>query len=442
MPSSALEAGRRRPRVAAARDSRGDRTLLRRGAETTVRAPRCASATAPLGELLGLLEQPHGAGFLGLPAVARDASRRQAHAPARDRRLGEYLELLAADAGEAAALAKDLLLNVTEFFGRPRRSGGSRTDVLPRLFAMKSGDHDTAARLGRRLLDGRASVLARDRVARAAGRRSSAAADPSLCERQWPRSRCDARDSVSIRPRSRTPCRRSVWRDSSPPTRARLSRAAGSARRGRIRVPRRRSRIFRSRSSISSFAAAACSRFEARRARRMPSCGVFTTHCGRTACSSSTRADSISRRRNCSLPMARRCADLCARRAEATADASGRDGGGAARDEARRCGDASVRPVDARSLHLGLLERYAPASVLVDADQRVLHYSAHASRYVRLPGGEVTHDLVELVARAAAQRGSHRARGRRARRQAVDLEGRRGVHGRRRTARRRACRSR
>ena len=49
-------------------------------------------------------------------------------------------------------------------------------------------------------------------------------------------------------------------------------------------------------------------------------------------------------------------------------------------------------------MHLGLLERYAPASVLVDADQRVLHYSTHASRYVRLPGGEVTHDLVELVA--------------------------------------------
>ncbi|HEY3515462.1 MAG TPA: ATP-binding protein, partial [Gammaproteobacteria bacterium] len=54
-------------------------------------------------------------------------------------------------------------------------------------------------------------------------------------------------------------------------------------------------------------------------------------------------------------------------------------------------------PADARALHLGVLERYMPASVLVDDRNRVIHYSEHASRYVRLPGGEVTHDALGVL---------------------------------------------
>jgi two-component system, chemotaxis family, CheB/CheR fusion protein len=50
-----------------------------------------------------------------------------------------------------------------------------------------------------------------------------------------------------------------------------------------------------------------------------------------------------------------------------------------------------------RLVHLGLLERYSPASVLVDADDNVIHYSARASRFLRLPGGEVTHQLLQLL---------------------------------------------
>jgi signal transduction histidine kinase/ActR/RegA family two-component response regulator len=48
-------------------------------------------------------------------------------------------------------------------------------------------------------------------------------------------------------------------------------------------------------------------------------------------------------------------------------------------------------------MHLGIIERYAPASVLVDADNRVIHYSARASRFLRLPGGEPTHELAQLL---------------------------------------------
>jgi two-component system CheB/CheR fusion protein len=52
---------------------------------------------------------------------------------------------------------------------------------------------------------------------------------------------------------------------------------------------------------------------------------------------------------------------------------------------------------DSRVLHLALLERYTPASVLVDSRGRVVHYSQRAGRYLRVPGGELTHELVRLV---------------------------------------------
>jgi two-component system CheB/CheR fusion protein len=52
---------------------------------------------------------------------------------------------------------------------------------------------------------------------------------------------------------------------------------------------------------------------------------------------------------------------------------------------------------DPRLLHLSLLERYLPASVLVDADGNVVYYSANAGRYLRLPGGEVRHELLRML---------------------------------------------
>ncbi|HUE74503.1 MAG TPA: chemotaxis protein CheB [Pirellulaceae bacterium] len=45
-----------------------------------------------------------------------------------------------------------------------------------------------------------------------------------------------------------------------------------------------------------------------------------------------------------------------------------------------------------------LLDRYAPPSVLIDADRQVLVYHGDTSRYLMQPGGEPTRDLLALVA--------------------------------------------
>ena len=59
-------------------------------------------------------------------------------------------------------------------------------------------------------------------------------------------------------------------------------------------------------------------------------------------------------------------------------------------------------------LHARLAARHAPASVLVDADGAVVHYSAQVGRFLRLPGGAPTHrlpDLVDEPLRGALRRG-------------------------------------
>ena len=48
-------------------------------------------------------------------------------------------------------------------------------------------------------------------------------------------------------------------------------------------------------------------------------------------------------------------------------------------------------------LHQRLLEMYAPPSVLVDADYEVVHLSESAGRYLTLPGGEPTNDLLAVI---------------------------------------------
>ncbi|HEX7313808.1 MAG TPA: PAS domain S-box protein [Pyrinomonadaceae bacterium] len=48
-------------------------------------------------------------------------------------------------------------------------------------------------------------------------------------------------------------------------------------------------------------------------------------------------------------------------------------------------------------LHQRLLEMYAPPSVLVNADYEVVHLSESAGRYLTLPGGEPTNDLLAVV---------------------------------------------
>ncbi|MDN3922333.1 PAS domain S-box protein [Roseateles violae] len=65
-------------------------------------------------------------------------------------------------------------------------------------------------------------------------------------------------------------------------------------------------------------------------------------------------------------------------------------------------GRAPSRPVDGRALpwgevHLRLLDRLAPPSVLVDAEQEILHLSPAASRFLQFSGGEPSHNLLRLV---------------------------------------------
>ena len=49
------------------------------------------------------------------------------------------------------------------------------------------------------------------------------------------------------------------------------------------------------------------------------------------------------------------------------------------------------------ALHQNMLERYAPPSILVDPDDKLVHLSEHAGRYLVHPGGTLTSGVVRLV---------------------------------------------
>jgi two-component system, chemotaxis family, CheB/CheR fusion protein len=50
------------------------------------------------------------------------------------------------------------------------------------------------------------------------------------------------------------------------------------------------------------------------------------------------------------------------------------------------------------------VERYTPPSLLVDAHNHVVHFSVTAARYVRLPGGELTLDVLKLLPEGIGRR--------------------------------------
>lgn len=50
-----------------------------------------------------------------------------------------------------------------------------------------------------------------------------------------------------------------------------------------------------------------------------------------------------------------------------------------------------------QALHQKMLERYAPPSILVDAEDKLVHLSEHAGRYLVHPGGTLTSGVVKLV---------------------------------------------
>lgn len=57
----------------------------------------------------------------------------------------------------------------------------------------------------------------------------------------------------------------------------------------------------------------------------------------------------------------------------------------------------STMPASYGALHQQIVEQYAPPSVLVNEEYNVVHLSAHAGRYLALPGGELTHNVFRLV---------------------------------------------
>ncbi len=48
-------------------------------------------------------------------------------------------------------------------------------------------------------------------------------------------------------------------------------------------------------------------------------------------------------------------------------------------------------------MHARLLAQHAPPSVLIDGDNRIVHLSESAGRYVTQPGGVPTSDVFQLV---------------------------------------------
>lgn len=59
---------------------------------------------------------------------------------------------------------------------------------------------------------------------------------------------------------------------------------------------------------------------------------------------------------------------------------------------------------DTPSIFKRAIERYTPPSVMVDSENRVVHFSVSAARYVRLPGGELTLDVLRLLPEAISRR--------------------------------------
>jgi two-component system CheB/CheR fusion protein len=60
-------------------------------------------------------------------------------------------------------------------------------------------------------------------------------------------------------------------------------------------------------------------------------------------------------------------------------------------------GEHPPQPVSYGSLHQQMVEQYAPPSILINADNKIVHFSAHAGRYLVHPGGEPTENALKLV---------------------------------------------
>ncbi|HVT26549.1 MAG TPA: CheR family methyltransferase, partial [Lacipirellulaceae bacterium] len=59
--------------------------------------------------------------------------------------------------------------------------------------------------------------------------------------------------------------------------------------------------------------------------------------------------------------------------------------------------DHQAEPIAYGKLHQRMIEGYAPPSLLVSPDDKVVHFSSHVGRYLVHPGGELTSSVVKLV---------------------------------------------
>src|SRR5215472_4292889 len=69
-----------------------------------------------------------------------------------------------------------------------------------------------------------------------------------------------------------------------------------------------------------------------------------------------------------------------------------------------RAGSPLLAGFDTPTIFRRAMERYTPPSVLVDSRYHVVHFSPTASRYLRIPGGELTLDIRALVSDAIRRR--------------------------------------
>jgi two-component system, chemotaxis family, CheB/CheR fusion protein len=349
----------------------------------------------PLGELLALLEKHTQRDFsvYRRSVLARRIGKRMRLKAIDD--WSKYLELLRSDAAEAEALAGDVSSNAARFFRDEKMFGRLEGDVLPRLFALKASGRDTV----------RAWV-----VGCSTGEEAYSVAIALLEER----SRRDAQAPIQV-------FASEVAEDSLQ--RARLGTyspeiedSLSAERLAKFFV--RDERGYRVRSELRDVVVFACHDV----VRDFPFSRLDLIVCRHAvledlkpqARKAVVRHFHHSLRPHGLLVVDSSVGlDLDAPELFA-ADGSGGlyrrlgarpsvvpppfTGTGSTPPDGRQQADRPRRGAfDARLVHLGMLERYAPASVLVDADDRVIHYSARAGRYLRIPGGELTHEVVRLL---------------------------------------------
>ena len=350
--------------------------------------------TAPLAELVELLEARTGRSFGGYapPTLARHVGKRM-----RMHAIGDwpqYLKLLRADAGEAETLAADIVQHITEFFEQRHAFERLETEVLPQLVLSKFGADDTvrawivgcstgegAYSLAMTLLETRARGAVQPRVQVFA---SDVADEPLRRARLgvYPAEIAEAMSSERLR-------KFFVREDGMYRVRAHLRDVVVFARHDVAEdFPFSQLDLVVCRPSVLESLKPDVRRMVLRNFHyglRPHGFLILDSSTGLDAeLSGFFVADGEGFYRRAPGP--------------------GRAFAPAGPLPTAYRHDSDVQPSepnrmlpDARVLHLALLERYTPASVLVDAQGRVVHYSARAGRYLRLPGGELTHELVTLL---------------------------------------------